>query len=86
MKTIDRVVLDLCEEIDYWKEQAKYWKTRAEELQQEQIQDTNKRYQEAMKGIANGLSLALAIKEDVNGNLIIDKESREELSKTWNHD
>ena len=83
MRTADVKFLQLCNEIDQWKEEANYWKEKYEELQKEYSEHINQNLVSAQKGVANALMFALPVKDDENGNLIIDKESRKELAETW---
>jgi hypothetical protein len=83
MKTVDVKFLQLCNEIDQWKDEANYWKEKYEELNKEYSQHLNQSLASAQKGVANALMFALSVKEDENGNLIINKESRKDLSETW---
>ena len=83
MRTADVKFLQLCNEIDQWKEEANYWKEKYEELQKEYSEHINQNLVSAQKGVANALMFALSVKDDENGNLIIDKESRKELAETW---
>ena len=83
MRTADIKFLQLCNEIDQWKDEANYWKEKYEELQKEYSEHINQSLVSAQKGVANALMFALSVKDDENGNLIIDKESRKELAETW---
>ena len=83
MLTIDRTVLHLCEEIDAWKEEAKFWKDKYEQEIQERNQEWKERHEVTMKGIGNAFRFMLAVKDDENGNMIIDAESRKELGANW---
>ena len=83
MKTIDIKFLQLCNEIDQWKDEANYWKERYEEINKEYSQHLNQSLDSAQKGVANALMFALSVKDDENGNLIISKKSRKDLSETW---
>lgn len=83
MRTADVKFLQLCNEIDQWKEEANYWKEKYEELQKEYSEHINQNLVSAQKGVANALMFALSVKDDENGNLFIDKESRKDLAKMW---
>jgi hypothetical protein len=82
MKTVDVKFLQLCNEIDRWKDEANYWKERYEELNKEYSQHLNQNLDSVQKGVANALMFALSVKDDENGNLIISKKSRKDLSET----
>lgn len=83
MKTVDVKFLQLCNEIDQWKDEANYWKDKYEELNKEYSQHLNQSLASAQKGVANALMFALHVKDDENGNLVIDKKSRKDLAETW---
>jgi hypothetical protein len=82
-RTIDIKFSDLCDEIDYWKartmkaeEDADYWKN-------EYTENLNKNLASAQKGVANALMFALSVRDDENGNLVIDKENRKTLAENY---
>jgi hypothetical protein len=81
--TFDRTVLSLCYEIDDLKDQVEYWKTKYEAEIQENIQRTNESIENSKKGIANALMFALSVRDDENGNLVIDREDRKTLAENW---
>lgn len=83
MRTVETTFIQLCEEVDVWKEEAAYWKAKYQQEVQERNAEWQERSQEAQKGIANALHFMLAVKDDENGNLVIDKESRKELGDNW---
>lgn len=83
MKTIDLTVSQLCEEIDYWKEQAEYYKKRYEDEILQRSIESKERLLEAQKGVANALMFALNVKDDAYGNLVITKENRKTLAKQF---
>ena len=84
MKTIDYQFSKLCNKIDQWKEEAEYWKAKYEALNKEYNAHLDKSLIESQKGIANAFMFALSVKDDENGNLIIDKNGRKELGENWN--
>lgn len=81
MKTADIKFLDLCEEIDYWKERAEAAEADAKYWKDEYSKHLSESLASAQKGVANALMFALSVRDDENGNLIIDKENRKELAK-----
>lgn len=83
MKTAEKTFLHLCEEVDAWKEEAAHWKAKYEQEVQERNEEWKQRSEETSKGIANALRFALSVKDDENGNLIVDKESRKYLAENW---
>lgn len=86
MKQIDKTVSDLCNEVDYWKEQANYYYELYEKEKKENIEHSNERLADAKKGVANALMFALAVREDGNGNLVTPKEDRNQLAKGYETD
>ena len=83
MKTAEIKFIDLCDEIDYWKEkclkaeaEVEYWRGQYSQYLHESLEG-------AQKGVASALMLALSARDDENGNLIIDRASRKELAKTY---
>ena len=85
MKTIDKLVYSLCEEIDSLKEEVKYWKNKAEEERDNNTRMIKDNLKSAERDVANALLFTLSVNDDPNGNLVISKESRKMLSKTWQH-
>jgi hypothetical protein len=82
INTFDRTVQSLCEEIDDLKESVSYWKSLYEKERDERNTELNERLEMSRKGIANALSFALCVKDDVSGNLVISKEDRQYLAET----
>ena len=83
MKYIDQKFSEICAEVDYWKEEAKYWEEKFNSLQKEmdvKLADDLKRSQ---KGIGQMLSLAFAIKEQPDGSIAISKENRKGLAEVF---
>ena len=72
MKTADIKFLELCDEIDYWKERAKQAEEDAKYWQEEYSKHLNEGLVSAKKGVANALMFALSVRDDENGNLVID--------------
>ena len=83
MKTAEIKFLDLCDEIDYWKERASEAEANANYWKNEYSKHLNESIISTKKDVANALMFALAVRDDENGNLIIDKESRTELAKNF---
>jgi len=86
MKTADLKFLDLCDEIDYWRQRAKtlesdvnYWKNEYQEL-------LNGNLKSAQQGVANALLFCLSVKDGEDGSLVIDKKSREQLAERYKTD
>ena len=82
-RTIDIKFHELCEEIDYWKNQANYYKDLYEKEVTQRSIESKERLLQTQKDVANALRLALYATDDKDGNLVIDKESRKELAKNW---
>ena len=83
MRTADIKFVELCDEIDRWKAEAKYWKEMFEQERDERTELLNQNMLNAKKGVANALMLALHVKDDEEGNLVIDKDSRKELAESF---
>jgi len=83
MRTIEKNIYYLCEEIDELKEQVSYWKKMYEEERDANIKQTNERFEETKKGVANALMFALSVKDNADGSLSISKQDRKELSKRY---
>lgn len=79
--TAELTLMQLCQEVDYWKSRveeaentSKYWEAKYTEL-------LNRSLLDAKKGVANALAIALHATDDSDGNLVISKEGRKEISK-----
>jgi hypothetical protein len=83
MKTIDIKFADLCDEIDYWKDQADKYKELYERELQERAIASKKSLIEAQEGVANALMFALSVTDDKDGNLVMSKENRKEFAKNY---
>lgn len=83
MKRIEINIYQLCDEIDDLKEEVAYWKKAYENERDINIATTNERFEESKKGIANALKFMLAVKDDENGNLVINSADRKELATNW---
>lgn len=83
MKTSDRTIHSLCEEIDSLKESVRYWKKMYEEERESNVKQLNERLEKSKKDIGNALMFALAVKDDENGNLVISKKDRNKLAKNY---
>ena len=80
MKTIERKFHEMCDEIDHWKAEAEYWRNEYDNILTENAKRTNEDLEDAKKGVANALMFALSVKDDENGNLVIDKKDRKKLA------
>lgn len=79
----DELSYDLCAEIDELRSQVKYWREKYEQERDENIAAANRQLESAKQGVANALMFALSVKDDANGNLIIDRESRKQLAERY---
>jgi len=82
-RTIDYKFSELCDEIDYWMNEAKHFESLYKKELQENNRVSNERMKEAQKGIANALMLVLSVKDDKEGNLIILKKDRKLLANNF---
>ena len=82
-RMIDYKFAELCDEVDVWKDEAKYWKAKYDEEIQASIKQSNESMDMAKKGVANALMFALSVKDDENGNMVIEKEDRKTLAEKW---
>ena len=82
-KTIDIKFSELCDEIDYWKEQAQHYKKMYEQELQDNIEQTNKSFKQTQKSIGQALMFAMSIKDNEDGSLSISKEDREVLVEMY---
>mgnify|MGYP006308712481 CR=1 FL=1 len=80
-RTADIKFLELCDEIDYWRERTKKAEADAEYWQTEYTKHVNEGLVSAQKGVANALMFALSVRDDEDGNLVIDKDKRQELAE-----
>jgi hypothetical protein len=83
MKTFDIKFSELCDEIDYYKFEAERWKAKYEELKNETTKKTSDDLTRAQRDVGNALMFAFHVKDDENGNLVINKEDRKELTKRF---
>jgi hypothetical protein len=81
IRTANIKFLDLCEEIDYWKDRARKAEKDAEHWQTEYTKHVNEGLASAQKGVANALMFALSVRDDEDGNLVIDKDKRQKLAE-----
>lgn len=79
----DELTYDLCAEIDDLRRQVTYWREKFEEERNERSSLLNSQLETAKQGVANALMFALSVKDDANGNLIIDRESRKQLAENY---
>jgi hypothetical protein len=82
-RMIDYKFAELCDEVDRWKDKAEYWKAKYDEEIQASIKQSNESMEIAKKGVANALMFALSVKDDKNGNMVIEKENRKTLAENW---
>lgn len=82
-RTADIKFLDLCDEIDQWKDQANYYKELYEKERIHNIETSKQNLLDTQKGVVNALVFAFSVKDDENGNLVIDKETRKKLAENY---
>jgi hypothetical protein len=83
MKTTEIKFIELCDEVDYWKERAEKAEADAEYWKNEYNSFINERLASSQRDVANALMIALSAHNDKDGNLVIDKESRKKLVKNY---
>ena len=83
INTFNRTVKSLCEEIDYLKEEIMCLEELYESEKMKNISMTNENLKRAQIDVANTLRFALCVKDNENGDLVISKEDRKNLSKNF---
>jgi len=83
MKTIDLKFTELCDEIDYWKDQALKYKQDAEYWQGEYSSHLHESFKSTQRGIGQALMLALSVKDNPDGSLSINKEDRKKIANQF---
>ena len=83
MKKIEESIYDLCNEVDYWRGEAKYWQEKYEKEVKDFNSHVNEQLEISKKGVANALMFALSVTEDGDGNLIIPSENRSSLADSF---
>lgn len=83
MRTIDYKFQQLCEEIDYWKEQSEYYEEKYKTEMQINAGNINKQLKESKQGVANALMFALNIKDNKDGSLSISSKDRKQLAENY---
>ena len=81
--TIDLKFSELCDEIDYWKIEAEHWKNEYDKLWKENGKKLQEDLDRSKKGLANALMIALSVKDDEKGNLVISKKDRKMLAENY---
>ena len=82
-KTADIKFLELCGEIDYWKERTIKAEKNIEYWKDKYSKHINDRIKSAEKGVADAIVFALSVTDDMDGNLIINKENRKILEERF---
>jgi len=72
----NKTVYSLTAEVDYWRK-------KFEEERLENMALINQQLENSQKGIANALLFALSVRDDENGNLVINKDDRKTLAENW---
>lgn len=74
MDTIDIKFRDLCDEIDYWKEQANYWESESKKNQKKLSKEINNSINNSKKMIETMFDAVLDPKSIINkGNATLNK-------------
>lgn len=81
--TADRTLLSLCNEIDRLREAVEHWKEMYETERAENIKVMNENMNRAKVDLGKTISLVLAMSEDGDGNLLINKENRKALAEDY---
>lgn len=81
--TADRTMIDLCDQVDYWKQQATKWKEMYEDEVKENNRHMTDRLNEAKTGVAKALMFALSVSEGEDGSLVIPAENRSQLAEVY---
>ena len=79
--TADRTILSLCDEIDRLKEAVAYWREMYETERAENNRIWVENMDRAKADLGKTISLVLAMSEDGDGNLVINKENRKVLAE-----
>lgn len=82
-RTVDYKFAQLCNEVDRWKDEAEYWKSKYDEEIQRSIQQNKESMLIAKKGVANALMFALHAQDNENGDLVISSNSRKKLVENY---
>lgn len=88
-KRNELLAMELCEEIDWWKERANHYEKLYKEEVALNVQQTNERLDQAKKSVGFALQLALSVRDNEDGSISISKENRKHLADnltTTNHD
>ena len=83
MRTIEKEIHRLCDEIDYWKERAEYWEKEFEKERDERVTLLNESIESTRKGIGDALMLAFSIEDKPDGSISISKEQRNNLAERF---
>lgn len=83
MKTAEIKFLELCDEIDYWKDEAKKAQKEAEYWKNEYSTHLQESLASAQRGVAQALTIALAVTDDAEGNLVIKKKDRKKIAEEF---
>lgn len=81
MPRADRLISELCDEIDMLKEEVRYYKTLYNEERAQYNQHLNESIETSKQGIANMLMLCLSVEDKPDGSISISNENRKRLAK-----
>lgn len=82
-RTADLKFIELCDEIDYWRERAMSAEEDARRWKDDYTKQINQSLDFAKKGVAQALMFALNTTDDENGNLVIKKDDRKTLTESY---
>ena len=83
MTTANKTFLQLCEEVDYYKEKAEYFENLYKQERDKYSRQLNDSLEEAKKGVGEALMFMLNVTDDAEGNLVIKKENRKQLADQY---
>jgi len=86
MRTIEKNIYDLCNQVDYWKDQAEYWQNKYENERDDYMKQLNQNIEQTKEGVRNALMFAFACSESEDGSLVISKDKRQELAESLKQD
>ena len=81
--TFDRPFSSFCWEIDELKAEVSYWREKYEALSVKNAGELQERLEDVQRSLDNALVFALSVRDDGNGNLVIEKEDRKLLAETY---
>jgi len=80
-RTADLTFMDLCRQVDYWKEQAEYFEQKYKDEVRENNKQMNERLEESRMQLGNALMFAFSVEDKEDGSLSISADKRKILSE-----